>query len=58
LFLATTVQTFIVHLIRHSLKYVPRRQYAPIASDLKAIYTAIDAEHAAQEFERFNQEMG
>jgi putative transposase len=26
-FPATTVQTCIVHLIRHSLKYVPRRQY-------------------------------
>ena len=35
----TTVQTCIVHLIRHSLKYVPRRQYDQVAKDLKPIYT-------------------
>ena len=32
----TTVQTCIVHLIRHSLKYVPRRQYDQVVKDLKA----------------------
>src|SRR5579872_5740480 len=39
----TTVQTCIVHLIRASLKYVPRRDYDPVVKDLRAIYTAIDA---------------
>ncbi|MBV8734264.1 MAG: IS256 family transposase [Solirubrobacterales bacterium] len=51
----TTVQTCIVHLIRHSLKYVPRRQYDQVARDLKPIYTAIDADHALQALERFEQ---
>jgi putative transposase len=31
----TTVQTCIVHLIRHSLKYVPRKQYERVAKDLR-----------------------
>ena len=31
----TTVQTCIVHLIRQSLKYVPRRQYDQVTKDLQ-----------------------
>ena len=46
IFPATTVQTCIVHLIRHSLHYVPRRQYDQVAKDLRPIYTAIDADAA------------
>ena len=42
----TTVQTCIVHLIRHSLKYVPRRDYDQVTKDLRPIYTAIDADQA------------
>ena len=37
----TTVQTCIVHLIRHSLKYVPRRQYDAVVRDLKPIYLSL-----------------
>ena len=54
----TTVQTCIVHLIRHSLKYVPRRQYDQVVKDLKPIYTAIDADHALQALEAFEQKWG
>jgi putative transposase len=54
----TTVQTCIVHLIRRSLKYVPRREYEQVARDLKPIYTAIDADHAHQELERFDEKWG
>jgi putative transposase len=57
-FPATTVQTCIVHLIRNSLKYVPRREFADIARDLKPIYTAIDADAAHQELERFDEKWG
>src|SRR5437764_440849 len=42
----TVVQTCIVHLIRHSLKYVPRREREQVARDLKPIYTAVDADAA------------
>jgi putative transposase len=54
----TTVQTCIVHLIRHSLKYVPRREREQVARDLKPIYTAIDADHAREELERFDEKWG
>jgi putative transposase len=42
----TVVQTCIVHLIRASLKCVPRRQYEQVVKDLRPIYTAIDSDHA------------
>ena len=54
----TTVQTCIVHLIRHSLKYVPRREFADVARDLKPIYTALDADSAQVELERFDEKWG
>ncbi|HEX4107147.1 MAG TPA: transposase [Solirubrobacteraceae bacterium] len=54
----TTVQTCIVHLIRSSLKYVPRREREQVARDLKPIYTAIDAEHAQAELEAFDEKWG
>jgi putative transposase len=54
----TTVQTCIVHLIRNSLKYVPRREFADVARDLKPIYTAIDADAARRELQRFDEKWG
>jgi putative transposase len=54
----TTVQTCIVHLIRHSLRYVPRRDREKVARDLKPIYTALDADSAQQELERFDDKWG
>jgi putative transposase len=54
----TTVQTCIVHLIRHSLKYVPRREYDQVARDLKPIYTAVDADGAQQALETFDEKWG
>jgi len=54
----TTVQTCIVHLIRHSLKYVPRREREQVARDLKPIYTAADADAAQVELERFDEKWG
>ena len=52
-FPATTVQTCIVHLIRASLKYVPRRQFDAVTKDLKPIYTAINADQAMVALEQF-----
>jgi putative transposase len=54
----TVVQTCIVHLIRHSLKYVPRRQYDQVTKDLKPIYTASDVDSAQEALERFDQKWG
>ena len=57
-FPATTVQTCIVHLIRHSLKYVPRRQYEQVTKDLRPIYTAVDADAALLALEAFEEKWG
>jgi putative transposase len=54
----TVVQTCIVHLIRYSLKYVPRRQYDQVVKDLKPIYTATDVDAAQEALERFDQKWG
>lgn len=58
IFPQTVVQTCIVHLIRHSLKYVPRREREQIARDLKPIYTAINADAAHQALETFDDTWG
>lgn len=54
----TTVQTCIVHLIRHSLKYVPRRHYQQVATDLKPIYTAPNPDAALHALEAFEEKWG
>jgi putative transposase len=54
----TVVQTCIVHLIRHSLKYVARREREQVARDLKPIYTAVDADAAHQALEAFDEKWG
>jgi putative transposase len=54
----TRVQTCIVHLIRASLKYVPRRDYDAVVKDLKPIYTAVNAEEAERALETFDQKWG
>ncbi|MCA1701690.1 MAG: IS256 family transposase, partial [Actinobacteria bacterium] len=58
IFPETVVQTCIVHLIRHSLKYVPRREREQVARDLKPIYTASDADAAQQQLEAFDEKWG
>jgi putative transposase len=58
IFPKTTVQTCIVHLIRSSLKYVPRREREQVARDLKPIYTAVDADQAQAELEAFDEKWG
>lgn len=54
----TTVQTCVVHLIRRSLRYVPRRELEKVAKDLKPIYTAGDADQAWAALEAFDQKWG
>jgi putative transposase len=58
IFPQTTVQTCIVHLIRQSLRYVPRRQYDEVVRDLKPIYKATDADSALEALERFEEKWG
>jgi putative transposase len=47
-----------VHLIRASLKYLPRRDYDAVVKDLKPIYTAINAQEAERGLEAFDQKWG
>jgi putative transposase len=54
-FPATTVQTCIVHLIRNSLRLIPRKQRADVAAEMKNIYTAIDADAAFDALAAFAQ---
>jgi putative transposase len=52
------VQTCIVHLIRASLRYVNYRDLKKVASALRPIYTAPNADQALAELERFDAEWG
>jgi putative transposase len=58
IFPQTVVQTCMVHLIRHSLKYVPRRDREQVPHDLKPIYTAVDADAAQAALESFDHKWG
>ena len=52
------VQTCIVHLIRTSLRYVNYRDRKKVASALRPIYSAANADEALTELERFEQQWG
>lgn len=52
------VQLCIVHLMRASLNYVTWKDRKQVASDLKPIYRAATAEHAAAELESFINRWG
>ena len=45
-----TVQRCIVHLIRTSIRYIPRKQWSAFTKQLKLIYGAINVKQARQEF--------
>jgi putative transposase len=52
----TWVQTCLVHLVRQSLRFVPDKDRRRVAKDLKAIYTAVDRDHAWEQLERFAEQ--
>jgi putative transposase len=52
------VQTCIVHLIRASLRYVNYRDKRKVATALKPIYTAPNADAALDELDRFDADWG
>ena len=51
----TKVQLCIVHMVRHSLKYVPHKEKKEVAKDLKSIYSAINEKHAKENLEEFKK---
>ena len=52
-FPATTLQTCIVHLIRNSLDYASWKDRKLLAAALKPVYTAVNADSAAQALDEF-----
>lgn len=54
-FPATTLQTCIVHLLRHSLEFGNWKERKPLASALRPIYTAPSAEAAATALDAFER---
>ena len=51
----TTVQTCIVHLVRHSLNFCSWKDRKSVAADLRRIYGAATAEQAAGELDAFEE---
>lgn len=51
----TSVQTCIVHMIRHSLNYVPWNDRKAVAADLKTVYRAENADAAALRLDDFDE---
>ena len=51
----TTLQTCIVHLIRHSLSFANWKERKPMAATLRPIYTAVHAEAASAALDDFAQ---
>jgi len=54
----TVVQTCIVHLIRGSMRYASRRDWADVARDLKPVYTAVNEEQACRRLDDFDEKWG
>jgi transposase-like protein len=52
---ATTLQTCIVHLLRHSLEFANWKERKPLAAALRPIYTATSAEAASTALDAFAQ---
>ncbi|MFJ4007764.1 transposase [Streptomyces sp. NPDC090023] len=50
--------TCVVHLIRASLRYASRRDWAEVARDLKPVYTAVNEEEARQQLTDLNETWG
>ena len=47
------IQLCIVHMVRHSLKFVPWKDYKAVVHDLKCIYQSITEQEASLELDRF-----
>ena len=51
----THVQLCIVHMVRHSMKFVPWRDYKEVACDLKRVYQSTTEEEALHELDRLDE---
>ncbi len=53
IFPKSTIQTFVVHLVRHSLSFVHDQERKAVAADLKPIYQAVTKAEALQALDYF-----
>jgi len=51
----TKVQLCIVHMVRHSVKFVPWKDYKAVTTDLKRIYGSVTEEDALLEMDKFSE---
>jgi len=51
----TKIQLCIVHMVRHSLKFVPWKDYKALTADLKRIYQSITEQEASLALDRFSE---
>ena len=56
IFPQVVVQRCIVHLVRNSIRYIPRKDWSRSTKDLKAIYGAVNARQARERFEQFQKD--
>jgi len=56
IFPQVVVQRCIVHLIRNSIRYIPRKEWGRFTKELKAIYGAVNVKQARERFEQFCQD--
>lgn len=54
----TVVQTYIVHLIRNSVRYCARQDWDKVAKDSKPVYTAPSAAATTERFLEFPEKWG
>jgi transposase-like protein len=51
----THIQHCIIHMVRHSLKFVPWRDYKAVTADLKKVYQSKTEDEALLEIKRFGE---
>ena len=51
----TRIQLCIVHMVRNSMKFVPWKDYKPVAADLKKIYQSATEEEALLALDQFSE---
>ena len=56
IFPQVVVQRCIVHLIRNSVRYIPRKEWSRFTKDLKLIYGAVNVKQARERFEQFKKD--
>src|SRR5574344_2265780 len=56
IFPQVVVQRCIVHLIRNSVRYIPRKEWSRFTKELKLIYGAVNVKQARERFEQFKKD--